>query len=119
MNEGVAKTSELIVGAVSEEVNELESSDIPLLEKEGWLRHKSNVAKPPKRRRRGGRLAENVQASRFRQRDHPVCANEGSFAAFFDSRILPLLFKEGNKLSRQFIHSFIDRPYRRFFMFHQ
>jgi hypothetical protein len=25
--------------AVTEDVNELESSDIPLLEKEGWLRH--------------------------------------------------------------------------------
>jgi len=28
-------------------VNELESSDIPLLEKEGWLRSQENIAKPP------------------------------------------------------------------------
>jgi len=27
---------------------------IPLLAEEGWLRHKENAAKPPKRRRRGG-----------------------------------------------------------------
>ena len=35
------------VGAVYEGVNELESGDIPLLEKEGWMRGQENIAKPP------------------------------------------------------------------------
>jgi hypothetical protein len=50
------------VGAVIDRVNQLESSNIPLLEKEGWLRHKSNIAKPPNCRRRGGQFPESVQA---------------------------------------------------------
>jgi hypothetical protein len=35
------------VGAAFDRVNQSESSDIPLLEKEGWLQHKSNIAKLP------------------------------------------------------------------------
>jgi len=31
-----------------------------LLEKEGWLRHQLKVAKPPKRRRRGGQFGETL-----------------------------------------------------------
>src|SRR5439155_25980810 len=34
---------------------------IPLLTKEGWLRHPSEVAKPPKSRRRGGRSRNTFQ----------------------------------------------------------
>ena len=33
----------LVVAAVYEGLNELESSDIPLLEKEGWLRHQKKL----------------------------------------------------------------------------
>jgi hypothetical protein len=47
---------------MTEGVNELESSDIPLLEKEGWLRHQSNIAQLPNCRRRGGQFGESVQA---------------------------------------------------------
>ena len=51
-----------VVGAVYEGVNELSGEHIPLLEKEGWLRHKSNIAKLPNCRRRGGPFGESVQA---------------------------------------------------------
>src|SRR5436190_23282017 len=39
--------------------------NIPLLAEEGWLRHQQNVAKPPKRRRRGGQTGAT-----FRRTDH-------------------------------------------------
>jgi hypothetical protein len=56
------QTSAVMEEAVYERVKQSESSDIPLLEKEGWLRHKSNIAKLPIRRRRGGQFRESVQA---------------------------------------------------------
>jgi hypothetical protein len=44
---------------------------IPLLEKEGWLRRQLEVAKPPKRRRRGGQFGEIFRPEYVRQADHP------------------------------------------------
>jgi hypothetical protein len=46
---------------VIEGVNE-SGEHIPLLEKEGWLRHKSNIAKLPNCGRRGGQFGKSVQA---------------------------------------------------------
>jgi len=44
------------------QVSEIRVRDIPLLEQEGWLRHKSNIAKPPNCRRRGGQVGLDFQA---------------------------------------------------------
>ena len=44
---------------------------IPLLAKEGWLRHLIKVAKPPKRRRRGGQFGAELTtpSAPFLERD--------------------------------------------------
>jgi hypothetical protein len=75
--------------------NELESATFPLLEKEGWLRHQSKVAKPPKRRRRGGQLGEILRPQHFRRTDHPGRAiSEGIHCLVARP---PLLLKEGKR----------------------
>ena len=79
---------------------------IPLLEKEGWLRHQLEVAKPPKRRRRA-RSASAIARSRksgqfggmFRPQNFAELTTPA--APFRNGSILliarpPLLFKEGN-----------------------
>src|SRR5215813_9572955 len=44
---------------------------IPLLAKEGWLRHQVKSRSHRKRRRRGGQLGEIFRPEQFRRTDHP------------------------------------------------
>src|SRR5215471_18892763 len=65
----------------------------PLLIQEGWLRHQEKDAKPPKRRRRGGRDCLKCFGMRFLRRgsifDHPVRSVKGGFALLLDVASTP------------------------------
>jgi len=64
------------------------------------------------RRGRGGQFGELLQASGFRRTDHPGRGFFGGFATFIDAAALPSSGRRGiSSTSRQFIHTFIDRPY--------
>ncbi len=80
--------------AVYETVNELESSNIPLLEKEGWLRHQSKVRSHRKAADGVVGSAKSSGLNNFAELTTPA-------ALFRNGSILliaqpPLLFKEGN-----------------------
>src|SRR2546426_7314043 len=94
-------------------VNELPGQGVPLLGEEGWLRHQENAAKPPYKGADGVVSPGYVTTSTSTIMTTPS-APLRRLRTFLLLAQPPLLFQEGNTLSWQFIHTFIDRRYRRF-----
>jgi hypothetical protein len=82
---------------------------LPLLAKEGWLRHQSKVAKPPKRRRRRAEPAQARQGAAINRSCQPQDPFQNAFRNTAGERP-PLLGKEGKAprlYTSRFIHVFI------------
>src|SRR5437588_12960356 len=78
-------------------------SPSPLLLRRGGCASNKDVAKPPKRRRRGGRSQRNVSECEFKTlcvSDHPVRSIKGGFAAFLDVASTPPQ-EEGSSFSKK------------------
>ena len=76
------------------------------------MRHKQNVAKPPKRRRRGGHADEIFRPEHLLERTTPSARTKVASRHFMDRASSPP-FQGGENTRFQFIHTFIDRPYRK------
>src|SRR2546422_10789288 len=96
--------------ALIEGVNELPGKGVPVLGEEGWLRHQEDAAKPPYKGADGVVVPDNFTPSTFTIMTTPS-APLRRLRAFFLLAQPPLLFQEGNTLSWQFIHTFIERRY--------
>ena len=78
----------------------------PLLPEEGWLRHYDNVAKPPKRRRRGGRsqgMVQNVHSEVFRCERPPRPLHQRRLRDILLMSRPPLLGEEGSGSNRTLV----------------
>ena len=89
--------------------------NIPLLEKEGWLRHQENIAKPPLKAQTGW-CSSGITASYWLRPVGlafaplmPGRASYGSLRRLLLMARPPLLYQEGNLLANSY--SFIDRRF--------
>src|SRR5215831_11307430 len=86
-----------------ERVNQSESSDIPLLGKEGWMRGQKISRSLLSPRRRGGQTGKIIRSERFRRTDHPVCGNSVASRYLTYAASTPPF--QGGEYARPAIHS--------------
>src|SRR2546430_16065036 len=95
-------------GTDYEGVNELQGRVFPSSERRGGCAIKKMLRSLPMKAQTGWSVPDNVSTSTFTIMTTPS-AQVRRLRAFFLLAQPPLLFQEGNALSRQFIHTFKDR----------